>query len=167
MLPGLPPSAVTPERQLSQEELREKWGVPFRVSTALVSVYLAAAEAPSELLEPRPADGSDMSGAPMPLALILLAVEEHLQPWVPSKDQELLKVELQQRIDEGEATIGQWYRHFTLDDMPPLMESLSSAAWRTAMSVMQAMIQDGLTEESIQEMTQDGADWLRSLEGAE
>lgn len=167
MLPGLPQSAVMPGRPLSQEELREKWGVPFRVSTALASVYLEATEAPSELLEPRQAAEGDTSAAPMALALLLLAIEEQLEPWVPSQDQELLKVELQRRIDEGEATIGQWDRHLTLAEMPPLMESLSASAWETAMSVMQAMIQDGLTEEAIQEMAEEGADWLRSLEGTE
>jgi hypothetical protein len=156
-----------PGRPVSQEELREKWGVPFRVSTALASVYLEATEAPSELLEPRRPAGGDTSAAPMALALLLLAIEEQLEPWVPFQDQELLKVELQQRIDEGEATIGQWDRHLTLAEMPPLMESLSASAWETAMSVMQAMIQDGLTEEAIQEMAEEGADWLRSLEGTE
>lgn len=167
VLPGLPNSAATAERALSQEELREKWRMPFRVSTALASAYLEAAEAPAELLLPQPVDTGDTSGAPMPLALLLQAIEEQLEPWVPSQDQEALKVVLQQQIDEGKATIGQWNRHLALEDMPPLMESLSAAAWETAMSVMQAMIEDGLTEEAIQEMAQEGMDWLTSLEGTE
>ena len=90
-----------------------------------------------------------------------------MEPWIPSEDQEFLKVQLQQRIDEGEFTIEQWDQHLTLADMPPLMESLSDSAWGTAMSVMQAMIQDGLSEQAIEEMAEEGSDWLRSLEEAE
>jgi hypothetical protein len=70
-------------------------------------------------------------------------------------------------MDEGEGTSEQWDRHLTLADMPPLMESLSDSAWDTAMSVMQAMIQDGLSEKAIEEIAEEGADWLRSLEQAE
>jgi hypothetical protein len=134
------------------EELKLKWGVPFG-SSALVAGICSELARTAEQSRAGGITEAEGQAAVMAATSVLDAVADSVARWTPSQGQESYKGVLERQIGQVRAVTAQWMN----EKAPPVDASVSLGACAEAVQdtiwrITEAMIADGFSEDTIQEM---------------
>ena len=149
---------------MSVEELQEKWRPAlYAASFAMVS-YEGLLET-ADQLQAGEIDGWDAFGQLLAVGLILSSTKGLVDGWEPAPDQAGYKAALQDYVDGAGSIVKRWLdQEIDSSTVSGLIQDDYQASEELLHSIMQAMLDDGLSRDKIEDMLNDLAQRLEAIE---